>query len=133
MAPRHPAEEDEDSNTGARIEVEAGDEMESNVNSPPVTSEIRSKNNQDRDSAREGLVRSRKRSLPPSSGESSSKLPALSPSHGKVAPMKTKKILTTLGGRKVNPAGGAAEAVKPKTAAANVVAPPRRTLKIVRK
>ena len=78
--------------------------------------------------------------MPPSSGESSSKLPALSPSHGKVAPLKPKKTLSTLGGRKVSPSGDIAKASKQKNAesgsakvVAAAVAPPRRTLWTARK
>ena len=70
---------------------------------------------------------------PPSGGESNSKLPALSPSHGKVAPRRPKKVLTTLGGRRVNPSEGDASAAKPRThvptRAKAFVAPPRRILK----
>ena len=117
--------------------VEADDKVESDAALPQPSSELRSKHNQDRDSAREGLVRSRKRPLPPSGGESSSKLAALSPSHGKVAPLRPKKVLTTLGGRRVNPSEGDASATKPRTPvparAKASVAPPRRTLKTTQK
>ena len=116
LAPQHPTEEDEDSNTGVGAGVKAGEEMESDVVPPQVVSKLRSKSNQDSDLAREGLTRSRKRYLPLSSGESSGKLPALSPIYGKVAPLKPKKTLTTLGGRRDNPSGGSADASKSKTA-----------------
>src|SRR4051812_4753827 len=94
--------------------VEGEYEVESDVSPLQASSEWRSMNNQDRDSTREGLTRSHKRSLPPS-GESSSKLRALSPIHGKVAPLRPKKILTTLGVRTDNPSGGDADAAKPKS------------------
>jgi hypothetical protein len=72
-----------------------------------AASEQRSKNNQDRESAREGLTRTRKRAHTPSGEEGSGKLPPLSLSSGKVAPMKKKKLVT-LGGREANPPGGVA-------------------------
>ena len=122
------------------VGVEAGEEMESEVAPPPVNSEIRSKNKQDRSSAREGAARETKRAISPSRGESSSKLPALSSSHGKVAPMKPKKTLSTLGGRKVSASGDVPNASKKKTAesrsakaTAAAVSPPRRTLRTARK
>lgn len=137
MAPQHPAEEDEDGNTGTGVGVEIGEEMESEVAHPPVSSELRLKSNQDRDSAREGLTRSRKRSHPMSGEEGSSKLPALGSSHGRVAPLKPKKTLVTLGGRKINPSGDAADAGKAKgdgsSPAKGFVAPPRRSLKTAHK
>ena len=57
LAPQHPAHEDEDSSTGMGAGVEVGEEMESEVAPPQVSSEVRSKSNQDRDSAREGATR----------------------------------------------------------------------------
>ena len=117
--------------------VEGDDEVESDAAPLQASSEWRSKKKQDRDSAREGITRSRKRPLPPSSGESSSKLPAMSPSHGKVAPLRPKKFLTTLGGRRANPSEGDANDAKPRTSvrtrAKASVAPPRRTLKTTHK
>ena len=114
--------------------------MESEAVPSPITSELRSKSNKDRDSAREGLTLSRKRPLPPSSGENNSKLPALSPSHGKVAPLKPKKTLITLGGRRANPLGDVADASKPKSvetgsakAAFITVAPRKSALKTAHK
>ena len=133
MAPRHPADEDEESNTTLGTGAEGGEEVESDVALPPPASELRSKRNQDRDSAREEPTQSRKRPLTPSGGEGSSKLPALSSGHGKVAPIRSKKVLTTLAGRKVNPSEGDASAPKPPTPSSTrmkpSVAPPRRTLK----
>ena len=100
---------------------------------PPPSSKLRSKRNQDRDSAKEEPTRSQKRPLTPSGGESSSKLPAMSPGHGKVAPIRPKNVLTTLGGRKANPSDGDVSASKPKTHVPTrvkaSVAPPRRALK----
>ena len=140
MAPQHPIDEDEDSNTGVAIRVEIGEEMESEVAPPPITFESRLKSNQDRDAAREGATRGTKHAMSPSRGESSSKLPvSSSPSHGKVAPMKQRKVLSTLGGRKVGASGDAAKVSKPKTSesgpakAAAIVAPPRRTMRTARK
>ena len=140
MAPQHPVDEDEDSNTGVAIGVETGEEMESEVAPPPITSESRSKSNQDRVAAREGATRGTKRAMSPSRVESSSKLLiASSLSHGKVAPMKQRKVLSTLGGRKVGASGDAAKVSKPKISesgpakAATVVAPPRRTMRTARK
>ena len=141
MAPQHPVDEDEDSNTGVAIGVDTGEEMESEVAPPQVTSESRSKSNQDRVAAREGATRGTKRAMSPSRGEGSSKLPvASSLSHGKVAPMKQRKVLSTLGGRKVRASGEAAKVSKPKTsesgpakATAAVVAPPRRTMRTAHK
>jgi hypothetical protein len=69
---------------------------------PRPAAEQRSKNNNDRDAAREGTTRGTKRPLSPNPGESSSKAAALSPNQGKVAPMKQRKSLSTLGGRKVS-------------------------------
>ena len=108
--------------------------MESDVALPPPSSELRSKRNQDRDSAKEEPTQSRKRPPTPSGEEGSRKLPALSSGHGKVAPIR-KKVLTTLSGRKANPSKGDAAASKlptsPSTRVKPSVAPPRRTLKIV--
>ena len=122
------------------VGVEAGEEMESKVAPPQVTSEIRSKSNQDHDSAHEGDARGMKCAISPSRGENSSKLPALSLSHGKVAPMKPKKTLSTLRGRKLSASGDVPKASKQKTvetgsakATVVVVAPPRRTLRTPRK
>ena len=98
-----------------------------------AASEQRSKSNQDRESAREGLTRTRKRTHTPSGEEGSGKLPPLSLSSGKIAPMKKKKLVT-LGGREANPSGGAAvEKAKGAGAGPAKVAPPRRSLKTVHK
>ena len=86
LAPQHPVEEDEDSNTCAGLGVEDEDETESEVVLPRATSEQRSKSNHDREVAREGSARGTKRAISPSKGESSGKAIALSLSHGKVAP-----------------------------------------------
>ena len=132
LAPQHPVDEDEDSNTSVVIGFETGEEMESEVAPPPVTSESRSKSNQDRDAAREGATRGTKRAISPSRVESRSKLPALSLSHGKVARMKPKKVLSTLGGRKVSASTDVPKAHKKYSesgsaqAAPSAVAPPRR-------
>ena len=88
QAPQHPDEEDEDSNNDVGLGIEDDDETESEVVLPRTTAEQRSKNNHDREAAREGSVRGTKRPISPSKGESSSKAAALSLSHGKVAPMK---------------------------------------------
>src|SRR3954470_17890800 len=114
LAPQHPIDEDEDSNTGLGVRVEVGEEMESEVVPPQVTSELRSKSNQDRDAAREGATRGTRCAISLSRGERSSKLPALSPSHGKVAPMKPKKMLSTLGRRKVSASGDVPKTSKQK-------------------
>src|SRR4051812_42468107 len=98
------------------VGVEVGEEMESEVAPSQVTFEICSKSNQDRDLAREGAARGMKRVISPSRGESSSKLPTLSPSHVKVAPMKPKKMLSRLRGRKVSASGDVPKASKHKTA-----------------
>ena len=96
-----------------------------------VVSEQRSKNNQDRGSAWEGLTRTRKRAHTPSGEEDAGELPPLGLSSGKVAPMK-KKRLVALGGREANPAGGAAaEKAKGVGSGSARVAPPRRSLKTV--
>src|SRR3954464_5682064 len=102
LAPQHPVEEDEDSNNDAGLGVEDDEETESDVVPPRPTAEQRSKGNHDREAAREGSTRGTKRPISPSKGEGSGKATALSPSHGKVAPMKQRKTLSTLGGRKVN-------------------------------
>ena len=139
LAPQHPVEEDEDSNTGAGLGVEDGDETKSQVAPPRATSEQHSKNNHDREAAREGSIRGTKRAISPSKEESSSKAAALSPSHGKVAPMKHKKTLSTLGGRKVSASTNLPKATKKSyesgsaQAAPAAVAPPRRALKTARK
>ena len=105
---------------------------------PRTTAEQRSKNNHDREAAREGSVRGTKRPISPSKGESSSKAAALSPSHGKVAPMKQRKTLSTLGGRKVSASTDATKVPKKSSesgsaqAAPVAVAPPRRALKTSR-
>ena len=80
-----------------------------------------------------------KRAISPSRGESSSKLPALSPSHGKVDPMNPKKTLSTLGGRKVSASTDATKVQKKTSepgsaqAAPVAIAPPRRALRTARK
>src|SRR4051812_25013548 len=112
------------------VEVEVGEEMESEVAPPRAISELRSKNDQYRDAAREGSVRGTKRAISPSKGESSIIVAALSPSHGKVAPMKQNKVLSTLGGRKVSASADPPKASKktsesgPAKAAPSAVAPP---------
>ena len=60
LAPNHPVDEDEESNTVAGAGAEGEDEVESDAALPQASSELRSKNNQDRDSAREGLTQSLK-------------------------------------------------------------------------
>ena len=117
LAPRHSANEDEESNTTLGTGAEGEEEVESDTALPPPSSEVRSKRNQDRDSAREEPTRSQKRPLTLSGGEGSSKLPALSMGHGKVAPIRSKKVLTTLAGRRVNPSEGDVSASKPRTSA----------------
>ena len=110
--------------------------MESDVALQTPTSELRSKRNQDRDSAREDSTRGQKRPLTPSDEGGSRKISALSSSHGKVAPIR-KKVLTTLAGRKVAPstddAGVSKTPASPSTRKKPSVAPPRRTLKIAQK
>ena len=139
LALQHPVEEDEDSNTGAGLGVEDEDEIESEVAPPRATSEKRSKSNHDREAAREGSVRGTKRAISPSRGESSGKAAALSPSHGKVAPMKQRKTLSTLGRRKVSASTDAPKAHKksfeswPAQAAPAAVAPPKWALRTTRK
>ena len=120
--------------------MEGEQEVDSEMPPPQATSEWCSNNNQDRDSAKEGLTRSRKRSLPLSGEEGSGKLPAISPSSGKVAPLRPKKVLSTLGGRRVNPSGGDTNVPKPRMfepgqakVPASTVAPPRRALKTAQK
>ena len=110
-----------------------GEELESEVAWVQAASEQRSKSNQDRESAQEGLTRTRKRDHAPSGEEGGGKLPSLGQSSGKVAPMKKRK-LATLRGREVNPPGGAA-AEKAKGAGSGParVAPPMRSLKTVHK
>ena len=136
LAPRQPTDEDEESNTALGANAEVGEEAESDAVLPRHTSELRSKRNQDRDSAKEDLTRGRKRSLIPSDEEGSRKFSAVSPGHGKVAPIR-KKVLTTLAGRRVGPshddAGGSKPPTSPSTQVKASVAPPRRTLKTVRK
>ena len=139
LAPQHPDEEDEDSNTGAGLGVEDEDEIESKVDLPRATSEQRSKSKHDREAAREGSVRGTKRAISPSRGESSGKAAALSPSHGKVAPMKQRKTLSTLGGRKVSTSTDVPKSHKKSSesgsaqAAPAAVAPPRQALRTARK
>jgi len=139
LAPQQPAEEDEDSNNDAGLGVEDEEETESDIVLPRPTAEQRSKSNQDRDTAREGATRGTKRPISPSQGESSSKAAALSPSHGKIAPMKQRKSLSTLGGRKVGTSADAGQGSKKSSesgsaqASPAAVAPPRRTLKPARK
>ena len=119
--------------------VEDEDETESEVAPPRGTSEQRSKSNHDHETAREGSVRGTKRAISPSRGESSGKATTLSPSHGKVAPMKQRKMLSTLGGRKVSASTDVAKAHKKSSesgsaqAAPTAVAPPRRALRTARK
>ena len=106
---------------------------------PRPTTEQRSKSNQDRDAAREGANWGTKRPISPSQVESSNKAAALSPSHGKIAPMKQRKSLSTLGGRKVGTSADAGQGSKKSSesgsaqASPAAVAPPRRTLKPARK
>ena len=139
MAPRNPEDEDEDSNNDAGLGIEDDEETESDAVPPHTTAEQRSKNNHDREAAREGSVRGMKRPMSPSKGENSNKAAALSPSHGKVAPMKQRKTLSTLGGRKVSASTDAAKIPKKVSesgsaqAAPVVVAPPRRARKTARK
>ena len=77
--------------------------------------------------------------MSPSKGEGSGKAVAPSPSHGRVAPMKQRKVLSTLGGRKVNASTDANKDPKKTSesgsshAAPVAVAPPRRALKTARK
>ena len=136
LIPRQPVDEDEESNTVLGAGAEGGEEAESDASLSHPTSELRSKRNQDRDSAKEDPTRGRKRPLTPSGEEGSRKLSALSTGHGKIAPIR-KKVLTTLAGRKVNPSKDDAGASKPPTSPSTrvkpSVAPPRRTLKIARK
>jgi hypothetical protein len=106
---------------------------------PRPAAEQRSKNNNDRDAAREGTTRGTKRPLSPNPGESGSKAVALSPSQGKVAPMKQRKSLSTLGGRKVSTSVEADKGSKksPESGSSQAtpaaVAPPRRALRTARK
>src|ERR1041385_1911540 len=139
LAPQHPDEEDEDGNNDAGLGIEDDEETESDAVPPRTTAEKRSKNNHDRQAAREGSVRGMKRPMSPSKGENSNKAAALSPSHGKVAPMKQRKTLSTLGGRKVSASKDAAKIPKKVSesgsaqAAPVVVAPSRRALTTARK
>src|SRR3954466_12169827 len=105
LAPQHPGEEDEDSNNDPGLGIKDDEESLSDVVLPRPAAEQRSKNNNDRDAAREGETRGTKRPLSPNQGEGSSKAAALSSSHGKIAPMKQRKTLSTLGGRKVSVSG----------------------------
>src|SRR3954469_18151019 len=86
LAPQHPDEEDEDNNNDAGLGIEDDEETESDIVLPPPAAEQRSKNNHDRDAAREGASRGTKHPISPNKGESSSKAATLSLSHGKVAP-----------------------------------------------
>ena len=135
LAPQHPDEEDEDSNNDAGLGAEDEEETESDIVLPRPTAEQRSKGNQDRDTAREGATRGTKCPISPSQGESSSKAAALSPSHGKIAPMKQRKTLSTLGGRKVSTSADASKGSKKSSesgsaqASPAAVAPPKRALK----
>ena len=139
FAPQHPDEEDEDNNNDAGLGVEDEEETESDIVLPHPTAEQRSKNNQDRDAAREGATRGTKRPMSPNQGESSSKAAALSPSHGNIAPMKQRKTLSTLGERKVSTSADASKGSKKSSesgsaqASPAAVAPPRRALKTARK
>lgn len=144
LLPPNARDEDEESNTiaGGPAGLEE-DEVDSEVPPSPTVQEWCSKSNQDRDSAKEGVTWSRKRSLPPSNEEAgSSKIPAVSPSpggSGKVAPLRPKKTLTTLGGRKAGtsvsdtspPRSRVASSGQQKTGVV-VVAPLRRKLKIAK-
>ena len=136
LIPRQPVDEDEESNTVLEVGTEGGEEAESDAALPHPSSELRSKRNQDRGSAKEDSARGQKRPLTPSGEEGSRKLSALSTGHGKIAPIR-KKVLTTLAGRKVTPSKNDAGASKPPTSPSTrvkpSVAPPRRTLKIARK
>src|SRR3954469_9196187 len=60
LAPQHPGEEDEDSNNDAGLGIEDDEETESDVVLPRLAAEQRSKNNNDRDKAREGATRGTK-------------------------------------------------------------------------
>src|SRR4051812_40142458 len=139
LAPQHPGEEDEDSNNDPGLGIEDDEETESDVVLPRPAAEQRSKNNNDRDTTHDGATRGTKRPLSPNSGESSSKAAALSPSHGKIAPMKQRKTLSTLGGRKVSASVEASKGSKksPESgssqAAPAAVAPPRCALKTAQK
>ena len=134
-----PDEEDKDSNNDAGLGIEDDEETESDIVLPRPAAEQRSKNNHDHDEAQEGAIRGTKRPIPLNKGESSSKAAALSPSHGKVAPMKQRKTLSTLGGRKVSTSTDVAKGSKKSSesgsaqAALVAVAPPRRALKTARK
>ena len=115
LAPQHPVEEDEDSNNDAGLGVEDEEETESDIVLPRPTGEQRSKGNQDRDAAWEGAARGTKRPISPSRG----------------APMKQRKTLSTLGGRKVS---ASTDVSKGSAQASPVaVAPPRKALKTARK
>src|SRR3954464_13737782 len=139
LAPQHPGEEDEDSNNDPGLGNDDDEETESDVVLPRPAAEQRSKNNNDRDASRDGATRGTKRPLSPNPGESSSKAAALSPSHGKIAPMKQRKTLSTLGGRKVSASAEAGKGSKKSSesgssqAAPAAVAPPRQALKAARK
>ena len=139
LAPQHPVEEDEDSNNDAVVEIEDGEETESDVAPPRPASEQRSKSSQDRDAAREGAVRGSKRPLSPSQGEGSSKVAALTPGSGKTAPARQRKMLSTLGGRKVGASTDASKGEKGASdsgsarASPPAIAPPRKALKTARK
>src|SRR3954464_10224420 len=139
LAPQHPGEEDEDSNNDPGLGNDDDEETESYVVLPRPATEQRSKNNNDRDAAREGATRGTKCPLSPNPGESSSKAAALSLSQGKVAPMKQRKSLSTIGGRKVSTSVEADKSSKkpPESGSSRVtpaaVAPPKRALKTARK
>ena len=139
LAPQHPVEEDEDSTNDVVVEAEDGEETESDVVLPRPASEQRSKGSQDRDAAREGAARGSKCPLSPSQGEGSSKTAALTPGSGKTAPVKQRKMLSTLGGRKVGTSADACKGDKGPSDSGSVrasppaVAPPRKALKTARK
>jgi len=139
LAPQHPDEQDEDSNNDAGLGIEDDEETESDIVLPRSAAEQRSKNNHDRDAAREGDIWGTKCPISLNKGESSSKASALSPSHGKIAPMKQRKTLSTLGGRKVSTSADAIKGSKKSSESGSAqaspvaVAPPRRALKTARK
>jgi hypothetical protein len=57
LAPQHPGEEDEDSNNDPGLGIEDDEETESDVVLPRPAAKQRSKNNNDRDAARDGTTR----------------------------------------------------------------------------
>src|SRR3954469_1654101 len=139
LAPHRPDEEDEDSNNDLGLGLDDDEETESDVVPPRPATEQRSKSNNDRDSAREGASRGTKRPLSPNPGEGSNKAAALGSNQGKVAPMKPRKSLSTLGGRKVGTSAETDKSSKkpPESGSSRVapaaIAPPKRALKTARK